>query len=456
MTAQETDMLLPDNGSAKSSSRPISKGNVVWILMTVLFAISTLVLLFLDVAQRPAAKVNRRYRATQFLSFTINTMGGLADKGECDGRIVDAETNTCYLGNENITKDALHRLKIVDAILKTCIADSFVEVPSIDHSDDVLKILMLPEFFMRGPHGAYSTKLLLEDGLLIHMGDKIRSMISHEEFSDYLFVFGTVIAASSPSGKAWEQDSDEAVDYLNFAPVYMGGPSPDHHYLVAKKYISTGDFLRRVRLPNPAEPGDYDHRLYDELPATFKNLLEKRNVTIVPDNLLEIDNINIGLEICLDHRMGRLWSNLQAHHHGQLVDVQLIISAGMSIERGPNAIVPGGVVYLTDGEAASSAACMRTSTGKFEPEHVCREVVNGVKHLPTGGAGYSNFFTMSACMDVDQPELYDGYYSRYQPQGCANTLSTYGIHVFNEFSQFPVSLEIYPAVDLPVQGHKIL
>jgi hypothetical protein len=67
----------------------------------------------------------------------------------------------------------------------------------------------------------------------------------------------------------------------------------------------------------------------------------------------------------LDHRMGSLYNNLRIKHNGELVDVQLIISAGMSIERGINPVRPGGVVYLTDG-GASSAACLRTDNGEFE------------------------------------------------------------------------------------------
>jgi hypothetical protein len=65
----------------------------------------------------------------------------------------------------------------------------------------------------------------------------------------------------------------------------------------------------------------------------------------------------------LDHRMGSLYNNLRIKHNGELVDVQLIISAGMSIERGINPVRPGGVVYLTDG-GASSAACLRTDNGE--------------------------------------------------------------------------------------------
>lgn len=62
--------------------------------------------------------------------------------------------------------------------------------------------------------------------------------------------------------------------------------------------------------------------------------------------------------------MGSLYNNLRTKHNGELVDVQLIISAGMSIERGINPIKPLGVVYLTDG-GASSAACLRTDSGEF-------------------------------------------------------------------------------------------
>lgn len=289
---------------------------------------------------------------------------------------------------------------------------------------------------------------LLEHGLLSTMADKVHQLVSDEEFSDYLFVFGTVIAAQAigDTEKPWQQLEHDQVEYFNFSPVYKGGPNPDHHFLVTKKFISTADFLDRVNLPDPAQLSDLSHRQYDDLPPAFVDLLEHRDIELVTDNLLEFDGLRIGLEICLDHRMGALWNSLQ-RDEDKLVDIQLIISAGMSIERGPNPVKPGGVVYLTDGEAASSAACIRTSTGVFEPEHVCREALDSVKHEPAGGPGYSNFVALSACMDIKAD--YKGFYSMYQPQGCANTLSTYGIQVFDSYREYPPSLEIYPVIDLP-------
>ena len=49
---------------------------------------------------------------------------------------------------------------------------------------------------------------------------------------------------------------------------------------------------------------------------------------------------------------------------------------------------------------------------------------------------------------MEDSELLKGYYSMYQPQGCAFTLSTYDIDVMDEFAYYPPSIEIYPTVAL--------
>ena len=103
----------------------------------------------------PAAK-KPKYTATQFISFTISTFGGLQSNGECEGRDVEVETGTCYLGNkENLTEDIEHRLKLLYEVLDGIKADKKAKDPKIDHRKDVLKIFMVPEFYFRGPDGAY-------------------------------------------------------------------------------------------------------------------------------------------------------------------------------------------------------------------------------------------------------------------------------------------------------------
>jgi hypothetical protein len=154
----------------------------------------------------PSEDNSRRYTATQFISFTINTLGGLDSHGECAHQPVDPDTGVCYLGNKkNLTADVHHRMQIVEEVLERLKVDAYKEDPDIDPSPSVLKIFMMPEFFWRGPNGAYSTKELFDsdddakDGLLIQVADRARALVAVPEFEDYLFVFGTVIAAESPN-----------------------------------------------------------------------------------------------------------------------------------------------------------------------------------------------------------------------------------------------------------------
>ena len=64
---------------------------------------------------------------------------------------------------------------------------------------------------------------------------------------------------------------------------------------------------------------------------------------------------------------------------------------------------------------------------------------------------YSNFIELTACWDMEDDHLLKGYYSLYQPQGCAFTLLTYGIDVMDEFKFYPPSIEIYPTIALPLR-----
>jgi hypothetical protein len=341
----------------------------------------------------------QQYVATQFISFTINTMGGLQEYGECEdddnndkndntARTVD-RNGLCYLGDRhNITHDVEHRLQIVKYVLKRIKQDSFAETPDIDHMDNVLKIVSLPEFFWRGPYGAYTIDEI--NHLFLPFAQQLRHMILDDFYSDFLFCFGTIIATRSRE-KIEQQQHATDMEYYNFAPISLGGRN-HHSYIVTKQYISNADFLSRTsaRVPNPTEE---DVRDYSEFDTELQRLFEQENnSTLVQDNVIVVDSIRIGIEICLDHRLGVLWNNLLSKHHGKgLVDVLLITSAGMAIERGPNPIVPGGVVYLCDG-SASSAVCMRPNHElgvAFHPNHVCRGDTNilGLKHIPVGSPG---------------------------------------------------------------------
>lgn len=426
---------------------------------------------------------NSKYSATQFISFSINTLGGLDEFGECEGRIVDTD-GVCYLGNKkDLDEDVEHRFSIVEEVLLTLKEDQLLEEPEVDHSPHVLKIFMLPEFFFRGPNGAYSIRGLAdEEGRLIKTASKLRALISDPAFEDYLFVFGTLIAASSPEDPTtpWEhpnQDIEKGeILYFNLAPIYRGGPpikDQPRGYIVPKQYISKADFLIRNKgLPSPR----VSHlTTYDNLSTNFQEVVDflagDRHIAFIEDGILNIDGIRIGLEICLDHRLNVLWKTLQEQTNGNhtefdslstatvpeenLVDIHLITSAGMAIERGVTPLRRGGVVYLTDG-GANSAACMRTDQGVFDADRVCRDRHNdgpkGLRHVPVGGKGYSSYIELATCLNPDDAPwkpMMEGYYSNHATQGCAYTLKLHGIDVFDEYNFYPPSIEIYPTIALP-------
>lgn len=104
-----------------------------------------------------SSSTGRRYTATQYINFNINTSGGLASAGECKDLPVDPNTGYCYIGNHNsIEQDLLRRLEIIKILLDRMAFDLISDHKYIDSRPDVLKIFMVPEFYMRGPYGAVS------------------------------------------------------------------------------------------------------------------------------------------------------------------------------------------------------------------------------------------------------------------------------------------------------------
>jgi hypothetical protein len=94
-------------------------------------------------------------------------------------------------------------MAIVEAVLAQIQRDASVDHPDIDHDDNVLKIVMIPEFFWRGPHGAYITVWMVPpQTLLVDLSDHIWEIISGEFWNDFLFVFGTIITADTPGGQS--------------------------------------------------------------------------------------------------------------------------------------------------------------------------------------------------------------------------------------------------------------
>ena len=179
------------------------------------------------------------------------------------------------------------------------------------------------------------------------------------EWSGWVFIFGTVIAAASQP----EQD-----DYLffNFAPVIEGGPG-GKKLLAPKEYVSSIDFLRPLeessdgitRVPWAFDVTDKDkkgrHHYDFDLWERYSSWLErKKGWGLVRRNFFSICGIRFTLEVCMDHGAGSALHNFVLKGGGVIpgikpAQVSLVSSAGMVIVEDNLILADGGVVYHQDG-----------------------------------------------------------------------------------------------------------
>jgi len=146
-------------------------------------------------------------------------------------------------------------------------------------------------------------------------------------------------------------------------------------YLKFKHYISGIDFLQAApkedRIVPPPPVGSHEFCKqhpnstgchYQRLPRHLLQALGFGDDLPLPDSVLVLGGLKIGLEICLDHAMGELCNNL----NGGSVDVQLIVSAGMNIASGPICTAKGGPVFLADGFARTEVSFNPFGNGRTE------------------------------------------------------------------------------------------
>ena len=215
-----------------------------------------------------------------------------------------------------------------------------------------LKIFMAPEFYFRGPYGAYADLTRLDE-----IFNTLRLETSTAKYTDWLFVLGTAITA-------WDDGSGK-LQLNNYALVQKGGPkggSELHEFTVAKEFPSHIDFVHQgVTNPdwyNPAKSqatiggqtlaakvptGARLDTLFTETGARRLDQSSSPRVTeLVGGCIFTMHGITFGLEVCRDHLLGRLADSTEKGK----VQIQLVPSCGASIAN--PACMPGGVIFNVD------------------------------------------------------------------------------------------------------------
>ncbi len=218
-----------------------------------------------------------------------------------------------------------------------------------DEDRKTLKIFMAPEFFFRGRYGAYR-----DIGWTSKILGMMRTETKKPAYDDWLFVHGTVIVST--------ETADGGKQMLeNYALVQRGGAKTGEtdDFVVAKEFPSHVDFqhptvsnqdwfnpkrseadIAGSTVKNVMPVGGRKDPIFNSLGAKQKSVSE-----LVGGVIFTMDSITFGLEVCRDHFLRRL---AHSQEKGKVL-IQLVPSAGMSIEDDAIACVADGVVFNVDG-----------------------------------------------------------------------------------------------------------
>ncbi|EOD27698.1 hypothetical protein EMIHUDRAFT_100094 [Emiliania huxleyi CCMP1516] len=309
------------------------------------------------------------YTHVQFLGFNLLTIPG-HDVDGCSHPETGLEG--CYLGSEDIQQDVERRIEIMTTAMQSAYAEwkrnKLVVEAASEPQVKTLKLFVVPEFFWRGSRGVYSFEEVWDGTLPIV--DRLREAAADSKFEDWLFFFGTIVM-SKPT-KGWFGSSELA--YKNVMPIMKGGPE-GKTWLVEKHTISSIDFIKvdpafGVRKPCGVGRCSVESQEFNEqFDLETTKVLATAGIRVVKDNVFEVDGLLVGVEICLDHNRGtevfgsRTALEQKIDELKTTVDVQVIASAGMSIEWGPVAVTRDGPVFMADGFGKTEVSFNRYGLG---------------------------------------------------------------------------------------------
>ncbi|WP_052409832.1 hypothetical protein [Paraburkholderia oxyphila] len=228
-----------------------------------------------------------------------------------------------YPGLPDAQADIARRVELIKAAMTAAL-------PRANPNDDVLKVMMWPEFLLRGKTGAYE----MDD--VQRVVQALQTAVKDTKWQDWLFVFGTIVGFSrgeQPGLLAWLFGARQPLEGYNYALIQKGGADagPDTAFAVLKEYKSGIDFIESAQLAgndgitldriehlDPVAPGprDESQRVSYDGCGVFNIVKDAKAV-------------KIGVEICLDYIAGRLAGATPRPQ----VDLHLIPSCGAEIEK---------------------------------------------------------------------------------------------------------------------------
>jgi hypothetical protein len=246
--------------------------------------------------------VKHHYNYFQLIGYEVPTQFNDRDPGKdykVDFKVDKDKNNNEYLPVPDLeNKDATVRLKRLAGVVHQAKIHKIV-----DKESSSLKIFMAPEFFFRPPMKTESEmpkgkppkdapervkKVKDETGGSYTQATKndivnaLRTMFVHDDFTDWLFVPGTII---------WQMDPEEILFEISVTTVR-----------------NTAVIIKGGHPEAPFTTADKVH--FSQLDGVYPNLKPEKNIRLrelVEDfdtrrkSIVDIDNLRFGVEICKDH-----------------------------------------------------------------------------------------------------------------------------------------------------------
>jgi hypothetical protein len=297
------------------------------------------------------------YTNVQFIGYSIDT----APRDNVDrtetylgllGTRLDPEKAHQGLPNPQFARDTQARCELMTRAIHTALANLPQASPP-EAAGTTLKVFLAPEFFFRGPDGAYP----MDDVQVVIA--TLQHIAADEQWADWVFGFGTILGTSAPAvGSPPEIDPNAMKEVYNFTLIQKGGVASQGDAgarVIMKELMSGIDFIKQDANPGGILLGEIEPLELSEAGGPGR---EQQSVNYDGAGIFDLDGITWGVDICLDHLVGRLQRSPQVPGASE-VQIELVPSCGANIN--PNNVIaaPGGYVFNVDGHNGSHAKLQR-------------------------------------------------------------------------------------------------
>lgn len=356
----------------------------------------------------------KQKRSVRFIGYAIPTTPcSIVGIGDVDGSGAVAGT---YPALTDYQQDLAARLDVMEDAVKAAFGE--IERQGVSQ-DGALNVFVAPEFYWHSDVGPYVFAPGESDPADLILAE-LRSRFTAEEYPNTVFIFGTVISAEVGNLQAVLNDSsvvqrNKVIRAIGEGWTNTTGAIQDALFDMMVNFVKLGHAYPKVEVRNRALvlgaenlgavgnqmqtkslttekyfASNEDFLLWD---VTGKPVITEQMVAYPVLDLSDGDlkrspsdskaiftvdrNLNVGVEICLDHsdhRLRRSAARSPWPVEAEGVDLHLVPSCGMQLHPASIAAISGGLAFNCDGlyglDAASSGEVVKGSVGGVESVHV--------------------------------------------------------------------------------------